>query len=79
MQKTDDLRIHTIKEVEPPALVHEHHPLTPEAVNTVSQTRDAIHSILNREDDRLLVVIGPCSVHDPKAAKIGRASCRERV
>ena len=68
MQKTDDLRIQTIKEVEPPALVHEHHPLTPEAVNTVSQTREAIHRILNREDDRLLVVIGPCSVHDPKAA-----------
>ena len=68
MQQTDDLRIRSINEVEPPAVVHKHHPLTPEAAATVAGAREAIHRILTREDDRLLVVVGPCSVHDPKAA-----------
>jgi 3-deoxy-7-phosphoheptulonate synthase len=68
MQQTDDLRIKDIYEAEPPAAVHERHPITSEAAQTVYRTREAIHRILSREDDRLLVVIGPCSVHDPKAA-----------
>ena len=68
MQQTDDLRIEAIHEVEPPAVLHERHPLTPEAAQTVFTAREAIHRILTREDDRLLVVVGPCSVHDPQAA-----------
>ena len=68
MQQTDDLRIQHIYEAEPPAAVHERHPITDEAAQTVYETRRAIHDILRRDDDRLLVVIGPCSVHDPKAA-----------
>ena len=68
MQQTDDLRIQHIYEAEPPAVVHERHPITDEAAQTVYETRRAIHDILRRDDDRLLVVIGPCSVHDPKAA-----------
>jgi 3-deoxy-7-phosphoheptulonate synthase len=68
MQQTDDLRIKAIHEVDPPVLVHERHPITPEAAQTVYDTREAIHRILTRQDDRLLVVVGPCSVHDPKAA-----------
>ena len=68
MQQTDDLRIRSITEVEPPAALHERLPITPEAAQTVYQTRETIHKILTGEDDRLLVVIGPCSVHDPDAA-----------
>ena len=68
MQQTDDLRIQHIYEAEPPAAVHERHPISDEAAQTVYETRRAIHNILRRDDDRLLVVIGPCSVHDPKAA-----------
>lgn len=68
MQQTDDLRIQHIYEAEPPAAVHERHPITDQAAQTVFETRRAIHNILRRDDDRLLVVIGPCSVHDPKAA-----------
>ncbi len=68
MQQTDDLRIRHIYEAEPPAAIHERHPITEAAAQTVYDTRQAIHRILRREDDRLLVVIGPCSVHDPKAA-----------
>jgi 3-deoxy-7-phosphoheptulonate synthase len=68
MQQTDDLRIQSITEVEPPAVLHERHPLTDTAAQTVFETREAIHRILTGDDDRLLVVIGPCSVHDPEAA-----------
>lgn len=68
MQQTDDLRIQAITEVEPPAVLHARHPITPAAAQTVYDTRAAIHRILVGEDDRLLVVVGPCSVHDPDAA-----------
>ena len=68
MYQTDDLRIQSITEVEPPAVVHERHPITESAASTVHDTRAAIHNILQGEDDRLLVVVGPCSVHDPEAA-----------
>jgi 3-deoxy-7-phosphoheptulonate synthase len=68
MQQTDDLRIVAIHEVEAPAALHERHPITADAAQTVAETRTAIHRILTREDDRLLVIIGPCSVHDPDAA-----------
>ena len=68
MQKRDDLRIKSINEVEPPAVVHQRHPITADAADTVAATREAIHRVLAREDDRLLVVVGPCSVHDPDAA-----------
>ncbi len=68
MQQTDDLRIKAINEVEAPAVLHASLPLTAEAAQTVYDTREAIHRILTGEDDRLLVVVGPCSVHDPEAA-----------
>jgi 3-deoxy-7-phosphoheptulonate synthase len=68
MQETDDLRIESINEVEPPAVLHARHPITAEAAQTVYDSREAIHRILTGEDDRLLVVVGPCSVHDPDAA-----------
>ncbi len=44
-------------------------PATENAANTVAHARKAIHQILKGNDDRLLVVIGPCSIHDPAAAK----------
>ena len=68
MKQTDDLRINAIKELSTPAQVHKELPITDSAAQTVCETRQAIHRILQDEDDRLLVIIGPCSVHDPKAA-----------
>ncbi|WP_430755240.1 3-deoxy-7-phosphoheptulonate synthase [Magnetovirga frankeli] len=68
MHQTDDLRICAIKEVASPTEVHDQHPITEPAAEVVYQTRQAIHRILQRQDDRLLVITGPCSVHDPKAA-----------
>ncbi len=66
--QTDNLRIRATQEVVPAAVLHERYPITEEAARTVFETRQQIHRILHGEDDRLLVVIGPCSVHDPKAA-----------
>ncbi|BAN69914.1 3-deoxy-7-phosphoheptulonate synthase AroG [endosymbiont of unidentified scaly snail isolate Monju] len=68
MYQTDDLRIQSITEVSPPSVIHELFPITEEAAATVAESRQAIHRILHGEDDRLLVVIGPCSVHDPASA-----------
>lgn len=66
--QTDDLRIRDIKEVSPPDQVHAELPISDEASDTVFMTRNAIHNILHDKDDRLLVIIGPCSIHDPNAA-----------
>ena len=65
--QTDDVRIKEIKELLPPIAVLEKYPATESATNTVFEAREAIHRILTGDDDRLLVVIGPCSIHDPKA------------
>ena len=67
--KTDDVRISGIQEVVPPEVLHNEFPMSETASETVFRTREAIHSILRGEDDRLVVVVGPCSVHDPKAAR----------
>lgn len=66
--RTDDLRIVEIKEVSPPSVVHAEYPITEQATETIYNTRNAIHRILHGADDRLLVIIGPCSIHDPLAA-----------
>jgi 3-deoxy-7-phosphoheptulonate synthase len=68
MRQTDDLRIKNITEVDSPATVHALYPISDKAAQTTADARDAIHRILHGEDDRLLVIIGPCSVHDPQAA-----------
>lgn len=65
---TDDLRIQEIKELISPETVGNEFPATDCATSTVIASRAAIHNILHGKDDRLLVVIGPCSIHDPKAA-----------
>ena len=68
MKPTDDLRINAIKELSTPAQVHKELPISESAAETVCATRQAIHRILHDKDDRLLVIVGPCSVHDPEAA-----------
>ncbi|MED5526945.1 MAG: 3-deoxy-7-phosphoheptulonate synthase AroG [Pseudomonadota bacterium] len=68
MLPNDDLRILEIKELLPPIAILEKFPTTDQAAKTVSDARNAIHEILNDRDDRLLVIVGPCSIHDPKAA-----------
>lgn len=65
----DDLKIKNIKQLLPPVALLEKFPATSKSAETVFNTRQAIHHILKHEDDRLLVIIGPCSIHDPDAAK----------
>ncbi len=68
LQQTDDLRIQAIKEVVAPKEVHTKFPISPNAADVTANSRQAIHNILHGQDDRLLVVIGPCSIHDTDAA-----------
>ena len=65
--RTDDLRIIEIKEVSAPEAVHGEYPMDDVASQTICETRNAIHNILRGRDDRLLVIIGPCSIHSPEA------------
>ncbi|SET29897.1 3-deoxy-7-phosphoheptulonate synthase AroG [Thalassotalea agarivorans] len=66
--QTDDVRINQIKELLPPVALLERFPASENAAEVVFQGRQAISNILQGKDDRLLVVIGPCSIHDPVAA-----------
>jgi 3-deoxy-7-phosphoheptulonate synthase len=65
---TDDLRIAGLRPLLPPAILMEEIPLTPTASESVAVTRRGVEAILRGEDDRLVVVVGPCSIHDPNAA-----------
>jgi 3-deoxy-7-phosphoheptulonate synthase len=66
--KTRDLRIESIRPLVPPAILLEELPLSAEGAETVSAAREAVSRILRVEDDRLIVVVGPCSIHDCAAA-----------
>ena len=61
---TDDVRIKEIKELVPPSHVFREFPVDAKAAQTTFDARQAIHRILHGADDRLVVVIGPCSIHD---------------
>ncbi len=65
---TANLRIRALKELVTPDQLVAELPVSAKAEQTVSAARQAIHRILHGQDDRLLVIIGPCSIHDPKAA-----------
>ena len=66
---TDDLRITSIDDVVTPATLLGELPLSDATSEHIFRTRQEIHGILAGEDDRLLVIAGPCSIHDPKAAR----------
>tara|TARA_R110002153_G_scaffold245742_1_gene401288 strand:+ start:1856 stop:2917 length:1062 start_codon:yes stop_codon:yes gene_type:complete len=68
VEQTDDVRINKIKELLPPIALLERFPSSEQATKSVFAGRNAINRIFNNQDDRLLVVIGPCSIHDPEAA-----------
>mgnify|MGYP000978287812 FL=1 len=67
--KTDDLKIESIKAVTSPAVICEEILITEAAAKTTAETRNAIHDILHGNDKRLIVIAGPCSIHDIDAAK----------
>ena len=65
---TDDVHIDELRPLVSPAIVMEELPLNEQGATLIANTRRDIANIFNGDDDRLLVVVGPCSIHDPKAA-----------
>ena len=68
MNTTDDIRIKKIEELAPPMDIMRDIPLSERAAQTTFDSRAAIHRVIHDADDRLVVVIGPCSIHDTQAA-----------
>jgi len=69
LHATDDLRIERIRPLIPPAILMEDLPLSETASTTVADARAAVTKVLRGQDDRLVVIVGPCSIHDVKAAR----------
>ncbi|HZW73903.1 MAG TPA: 3-deoxy-7-phosphoheptulonate synthase, partial [Caldimonas sp.] len=68
LQRTRDLRVDSFRPLVPPAILLEELPLSERGSETVSRSREAVARVLNGEDDRLVVVVGPCSIHDHEQA-----------
>jgi 3-deoxy-7-phosphoheptulonate synthase len=68
-RNTEDIRIQWTKVVLPPVFLEEERPVTETASTTIFDARNDITAILNGQDSRLLVLAGPCSIHDTKAAR----------
>jgi len=68
LKSTDDLRISDIRELTTPIEIMRQHPRTDGATRTVLAARHAFSNIQHGQDDRLAVIVGPCSIHDPAAA-----------
>jgi 3-deoxy-D-arabinoheptulosonate-7-phosphate synthase (EC 2.5.1.54) len=64
---TDNLRIASVRSVSTPAEVQAELPLDAAAAGCISETRRQVQEVLHDRDDRLLVIVGPCSIHDPEA------------
>ena len=67
-QNTDDIRIEEIRQLLPPSLLLSELPILESSAQLINSTRSDIDSVLNGLSDKLLVVVGPCSIHDQKAA-----------
>lgn len=65
---TDDLKISSMKELISPSKLIEQLPMTEDAISTVVKTRSDIINVLNGKDKRLLLIVGPCSIHDINSA-----------
>jgi 3-deoxy-7-phosphoheptulonate synthase len=77
--RTDDVRIESLRPLLPPAILMEEVPASVEARALVALSREAAGRILHGHDDRLLVVVGPCSIHDPGAALDYAGRLREKA
>jgi 3-deoxy-7-phosphoheptulonate synthase len=67
--QTDDLRIEKLRPLIPPAILIEELPISEAASRVVAESRLAVRDIMDGRDDRLMVLVGPCSIHDVEAAK----------
>lgn len=64
---TDDVRIRQVRPLLPPAILAEEHPLPPADAQFIAQARREIADVIHGRDRRTLIVVGPCSIHDPNA------------
>lgn len=69
MLKTDELRTKVLDSLVTPETLAKEFPISDEITQNITSARKRIEAILTGEDKRLLVIVGPCSIHDPKAAK----------
>ena len=76
---TEDIRIKWTNVVLPPVFLEEERPVSEAASATIFEGRNEISAILNGQDDRLLVLAGPCSIHDTKAAREYAALLKEAI
>ncbi|MCS5618071.1 MAG: 3-deoxy-7-phosphoheptulonate synthase, partial [Pirellulales bacterium] len=67
--RIDDVRIRNLRPLLPPAILHEEMPAGDEVARRISRHREDVQAILQGADPRLLVVVGPCSIHDVNAAR----------
>ncbi|HXI15408.1 MAG TPA: 3-deoxy-7-phosphoheptulonate synthase, partial [Chloroflexota bacterium] len=77
--ETRDLRIRSIRPLLPPAILTDELPLTDAAASTVNRGREEIRRVLDGRNDRLIVVAGPCSIHDADAANDYARRLREQA
>ena len=70
LEKTSDLHVVETRPLIPPSRLHNDIPLDHASANTVSKTRRSIQNILHHNDQKLLVIVGPCSIHDLEAEGI---------
>lgn len=66
--KTDDINISSFKPLMAPQQIRNLVPMTAESIETVLHSRKALGRILDRSDRRKFIIVGPCSIHDPKSA-----------
>ncbi|NJL60335.1 MAG: hypothetical protein HC887_12580, partial [Desulfobacteraceae bacterium] len=77
LKQTENLRVEKIIPLIEPTALKLELPMTPEAEATVSGAREAIRRILSKEDKRLIVIAGPCSIHDETSAiEYAEKACR---
>lgn len=69
MQKVNNLRVSSLRRVQSPMDLKMHLPLTERARDVVVAGREAVENIILRRDPRLLIIVGPCSIHDPAGAR----------
>ena len=67
LPKTSDINVHKIAPISPPKGYLQDLPITSDIAQLVTQSRDEIHQVISGLDDRMLVLVGPCSIHDEKA------------
>lgn len=68
MTQTSDLRIGEIDPLDPPAILKEEQPISDSVAQLVVESRSVVQDIVAHRDPRLLLIVGPCSIHDPEAA-----------